>query len=164
MRIGEFAKLAELPVDTICYYERMQLLPKPPRTASGYRVYNRSALERSRFIKMTQDLGFALKEIRELLELHATMAALPAGKFIRSAELSSMIRMAASKRVQIDAKISSLRRLRRKISDFITALEQTPEPICPGSQPRAATRAGQVAVTRPKGTCPASGRGGSSRP
>src|SRR6266446_3467449 len=56
-------------VETIRYYERHGLLPKPPRTPSGYRVFSDEAVTRLRFIKHAQDLGFSLREIKELLSL-----------------------------------------------------------------------------------------------
>ena len=58
-------------VETIRYYERHGLLPKPPRTPSGYRIFSEDAVTRLRFIKRSQDLGFSLKEIKELLSLRA---------------------------------------------------------------------------------------------
>jgi DNA-binding transcriptional MerR regulator len=134
MRIGELAKQSGIPIETIRYYERLRLLREPPRTASGYRSYPPAALDRLRFIKMTQGLGFALKEVRELLQLHSTMAALPAPGFVKSAELSSIVRMAEAKRAQIEEKIASLRSLSRQLQDFIAGLQQRPEPICPATK------------------------------
>ncbi len=66
---GELARRAGVNVETIRYYERRGLLPKPPRSASGYRVFPDEALRRLRFIKRAQELGFSLKEIKELLAL-----------------------------------------------------------------------------------------------
>src|SRR5882724_849191 len=66
------AKLANeggVNVETIRYYERHGLLPKPPRTHSGYRIFSDDSVKRLRFIKHAQDLGFSLKEIKELLAL-----------------------------------------------------------------------------------------------
>src|SRR6266849_2870150 len=66
------AKLANeggVNIETIRYYERHGLLPKPPRTHSGYRVFSEDAVARLRFIKHAQELGFSLKEIKELLSL-----------------------------------------------------------------------------------------------
>src|SRR6266571_1853785 len=64
------AKLASeggVNVETVRYYERNGLLPKPPRTHSGYRIFSDDAVKRLRFIRHAQDLGFSLKEIKELL-------------------------------------------------------------------------------------------------
>ncbi len=67
--IGHLAKLAGVKTDTIRFYERSGLLPKPERKVSGYRVYDESAVKRVRFIKKAQALGFSLDEIRRILSL-----------------------------------------------------------------------------------------------
>jgi len=69
MRIGEVADRGGVNLQTIRYYEREGLLPKPPRLPSGYRVYTEPTVRRLRFIKRAQELGFTLAEIRELLSL-----------------------------------------------------------------------------------------------
>jgi DNA-binding transcriptional MerR regulator len=58
--------------DTIRFYERSGLLPKPKRTPSGYRMYNEAALRQVRFIKRAQTLGFALAEVRRILSLRGS--------------------------------------------------------------------------------------------
>lgn len=67
--IGRLAKLAGVKSDTVRFYERTGLLPKPSRTASAYRVYDDAALKRLRFIKKAQSLGFSLDEVRRILHL-----------------------------------------------------------------------------------------------
>lgn len=67
--IGRLAKLSGVKPDTIRFYERSGLLPKPSRTASGYRVYNDNALRQVRFIRKAQSLGFSLDEIRRIMNL-----------------------------------------------------------------------------------------------
>ena len=69
LTISRLAQLGGVNLETIRYYERQGLLPEPPRTASGYRVFPKEAARRLRFIKRAQELGFSLHEIRELLEL-----------------------------------------------------------------------------------------------
>lgn len=69
MSIGTLAKSAGVSVQTIRYYERRGLLGEPRRKASGYRQFEPSTLERLRFIRRAQELGFTLSEIAELLEL-----------------------------------------------------------------------------------------------
>ena len=68
---GEVARAASVNIETLRYYERRELLPKPPRTAANYRSYPADAVQRVRFIKRAQALGFSLQEIRELLSLRA---------------------------------------------------------------------------------------------
>lgn len=70
MRIGEIARKAGVGVETVRYYETRGLVPKPPRPANGgYRDYPAEAVQRISFIRRAQQLGFALKEITELLAL-----------------------------------------------------------------------------------------------
>ena len=66
---GQVAKHANVNIETIRYYERRGLIPEPPRRESGYRQYSHDTIDRIRFIKRAQELGFSLQEIRELLSL-----------------------------------------------------------------------------------------------
>ena len=70
MKIGELARVTELTVKTIRYYELLQLLVEAPRTESGYRIYGPDAVERLQFIKKAKRLGLSLEEIKEILALH----------------------------------------------------------------------------------------------
>ncbi|MBT5094777.1 MAG: heavy metal-responsive transcriptional regulator [Halobacteriovoraceae bacterium] len=65
--IGELSKQGGISSQTIRYYERQQLVGPKYRTDSGYRVYDEEALRRLGFIKHAKDVGFTLKEIKELL-------------------------------------------------------------------------------------------------
>jgi Hg(II)-responsive transcriptional regulator len=69
LTVGELAQRAAVNVQTIRYYERQGLLPRPPRTAGGYRAFPPDSVARVRFIKRAQALGFSLAEARELLDL-----------------------------------------------------------------------------------------------
>jgi len=69
LKSGEVARRGGVNLQTIRYYERETLLPKPSRLPSGYRVFPESTVRRLRFIKRAQELGFSLAEIRELLSL-----------------------------------------------------------------------------------------------
>ncbi len=69
MTIGKIAKLADVGIETIRFYEREQLIAVPSRSASGYRQYPTETVKRLRFIKRAKELGFSLKEIKELLSL-----------------------------------------------------------------------------------------------
>ncbi len=66
---GMLARRAGVNIETIRYYERKGLLPMPPRRESGYRQYPLEAVQRIRFIKRAQGLGFSLREIADLLNL-----------------------------------------------------------------------------------------------
>ena len=69
LTISRLARLGGVNLETVRYYEREGLLPRPPRTRSGYRIFPNDAARRLRFIKRAQQLGFSLAEIRELLTL-----------------------------------------------------------------------------------------------
>ena len=67
--IGQLAREVGVKADTIRFYEKQNLLPKPTRIAAGYRVYDEAALKQLRFIKQAQSLGFLLQEIHRILNL-----------------------------------------------------------------------------------------------
>lgn len=67
MRIGEVARQAEVPIKTIRYYEEIGVLPNPSRAPSGYREYDPEVIDRLRFIRASQSVGFTLGEIREIV-------------------------------------------------------------------------------------------------
>ena len=69
MRIGELADAVSVPAKTIRYYEAIGLLPTPLRHTNGYRSYDASAVDRLRFVKAAQAVGFTLTEIKEILFL-----------------------------------------------------------------------------------------------
>jgi MerR family transcriptional regulator, copper efflux regulator len=69
MRIGELAKQADVTPDTVRYYEKEGLLAAPPRTSSGYRDYDPSALKELTFIRKASTLGLKLAEVKEVLAL-----------------------------------------------------------------------------------------------
>ncbi len=67
--IGEVARQTGLSIHAIRFYEGEGLIPGAPRTESGYRLYSERSIEELKFLKKAQELGFSLKEIRELLVL-----------------------------------------------------------------------------------------------
>lgn len=106
MSAGELSRLAGVNVETVRYYEQIGLLPKPPKTASGRRVFGPDHLSRLCFIKHARDLDFGLKDIRELLALRsgdrgcddarAIAAKHLAGLRKKLSELTNMERIVAS--------------------------------------------------------------------
>lgn len=66
---GELSRKTGVHGETIRYYEKINLMPEPPRSSGGYRVYAVSHLRRLSFIKRCRELGFTLKEIAALLKL-----------------------------------------------------------------------------------------------
>jgi MerR family mercuric resistance operon transcriptional regulator len=107
--IGELARQANVHVETLRYYERRGLIPKPHRTVSNYRVYSSENLRRVKFIKQAQGLGFSLNEIKKLLTLRATPRA-------RCADVR---RYATHKIEDIDARIRSLARMRKTLEKLL---------------------------------------------
>ena len=69
IHIGELAQKTGCNIETIRYYERIGLLPSPPRSASRYRVYERPDVQRLFFVRRARELGFTLDEVRALLAL-----------------------------------------------------------------------------------------------
>lgn len=117
LKIGELAEQAEVNLQTIRYYEREGLLPKPPRLASGYRVFTPDAVRRVRFIKRAQELGFTLMEIRELLSI----------RIDRESDCSDVQKLAKAKLMEIEEKIRTLQAMKKVLGRLATA--------CPGRGP-----------------------------
>lgn len=67
--VGQLAKEVGINLETVRYYEKLELLPKPKRKESRYRIYDEMDLKRLLFIKRAKELGFTLKEIKELFGL-----------------------------------------------------------------------------------------------
>jgi len=102
MTIGQVAKLADVGVETIRFYEREGLLNKPKRRQSGYRVFTPGVVGRIRFIKKAKQLGFSLREIRDLLSLRVDGRATPA----------DLKRRVDAKISEIDDRLNDLKRMR----------------------------------------------------
>src|SRR5579884_4249526 len=102
MTIGQVAKLADVGVETIRFYEREGLLNKPKRRDSGYRVFTPEVVGRIRFIKKAKQLGFSLREIRELLFLRVDSRA-------TAADLQKHVDAKIS---EIDDRLRDLKRMR----------------------------------------------------
>ena len=67
--IGEISRRTGVNIETIRYYERIEVMPRPKRSEGGHRLYNESQLNRLAFIKRSRELGFTLKEVRTFLAL-----------------------------------------------------------------------------------------------
>jgi len=115
--IGKLAKRVDLNIETIRYYERRGLIPKPRRRESGYREYSDETTKRILFIKHAKDLGFSLKEINELLSL----------KLAPGTSCSEVRKKAETKIEDIEGKIKTLRKMKKALLKLTT--------ICSGSGP-----------------------------
>jgi DNA-binding transcriptional MerR regulator len=118
MRIGELSRKAGVNIQTVRFYERQNLLRKPARTAAGYRSYVEADLERVVFIKQSQQLGFTLHEIRELIEIHDPQKSAP-GARAKAGEWSRAVHLAEARLQQIDEKIRFLRNFRAQLSAVV---------------------------------------------
>ena len=74
LTIGKVAAAAEVNVETIRFYQRRGILAEPPKKLGGLRYYDEAAIERVRFIKRAQTLGFSLEEVTALLALQKSDA------------------------------------------------------------------------------------------
>lgn len=106
LRIGQVATQAGVGVETIRFYERRGLLAEPPRLASGYRQYREEAVSRIRFIRRSKELGFSLREVRELLSLRVD----------RQTSSAEVKLKAEAKIVDIEQKIDDLQRMKQALA------------------------------------------------
>lgn len=113
LQIGDVARKAGVNVQTLRYYERRKLLAPVRRKASGYRIYDEDAVRTIHFIKRAQDLGFTLKEIRELLALKVTAR----GQCRRVRD------RATEKLENVRAKIKMLRKIERTLVKLVKTCE-----------------------------------------
>ena len=119
LTIGRLARAADVGVETIRYYQERQLLPVPP-SSGAFRYYPISLIERIRFIKHAQELGFSLGEVGELLQLED------------GADRGSIRRIAADRLLQIEAKLGDLKRMQRVLKGLLTECEHTKASLpCP---------------------------------
>jgi MerR family mercuric resistance operon transcriptional regulator len=118
--IGQLASEAGVNVETIRYYQRRKLFPKPKRALGHMRRYGNSAVVRLRFIKCAQRLGFTLREIDDLLELLEPMSC------------SKTRTIAAAKLEQVDQRIRELQALREEFTVLIAKCDSnSDESRCP---------------------------------
>jgi Hg(II)-responsive transcriptional regulator len=108
---GQLARRARVNSETIRFYERRGLLPEPPRSSGGYRLYDEEAVDRIRFIKRAQHLGFSLEEVDELLSLRAD----------EDAATDDVRRRSRDKIREIEAKIHDLQRMKDELERLVAA-------------------------------------------
>ncbi len=119
---GKLAQRTGVNVETVRYYEQRGLIPEPPRTASGYRQYTGDYVERIRFIKRAQKLGFTLEEIKELLSLRVD----------QEMDRGKVKQRASAKIVDIEKKISDLERMKNQLTRLVTSCSgRGPTGECP---------------------------------
>jgi Hg(II)-responsive transcriptional regulator len=122
LTIGQLADSAAVGRETVRFYERRGLLPDPGRSQSGYRRYPPDAVERLRFIRRAQGLGFTLEEIGEFLELRVDEVA----------ACGTVEARARRKLESVGKKLAELRRMQRILRRLVEACAaREPTSDCP---------------------------------
>lgn len=118
---GELAQRTNCNLETIRYYEKIGLLPDPPRSANGYRIYDESHVRRLRFILRARELGFAIEEIRGLLQL------VDGGN-----QTCAEVKARTEKHLaDVRTKIADLRRIERVLATTAASCSGDDVPECP---------------------------------
>jgi MerR family mercuric resistance operon transcriptional regulator len=118
--IGELSRRTGCHIETIRYYERIGLLPIPPRRGR-YRSYDEQDVARLGFVRRARELGFTLQEVRGLLGLANDEQASCAG--VRE--------LAATHLVDVRARIADLKRMERVLANSVRACDAGKDPGCP---------------------------------
>lgn len=134
MNIGELARHSGVSTDTLRFYEREGLLDAPPRSANGYRSYDTTDLERVRFVRAAQALGFSLAEIARIVPRLA----------IGGLDRDEIRGHLQAKIGEIDAQVRRLRALRRELMHTCETLPCAPEN-------KSQAQAGMAVPSRPRG-------------
>ncbi len=111
MTVSAAARRAGITIDTIRYYERRGLLAKAPRNRAGYRSFDGAAVQRLRFIRHAQVLGFTLKEIMQLLALRVAP-----GTTCNDVRSRAQMKMS-----DIERKIRALRAMKMALQELLSA-------------------------------------------
>jgi MerR family mercuric resistance operon transcriptional regulator len=119
--IGELSKRSDVNIETIRYYERIKLLPAPPRTASGRRVYGSTDLRILVFVRRSRELGFSLDEIRALLRLGGP----------ERASCREVREIAKHHLEDIRSKLHDLKKLERLLATTVSRCSGRTAPDCP---------------------------------
>jgi MerR family transcriptional regulator, mercuric resistance operon regulatory protein len=121
LAIGELSRLSGVNIETIRYYERIKMLPSPPRTASGRRVFDATHLRTLAFIRRGRELGFSIEEIRTLMRLGGP----------EKATCREVREIATHHLEDIRAKLNDLRKLKRLLARTVAQCSGTSAPECP---------------------------------
>ncbi len=121
LTIGVLSKRTGCNIETIRYYERIGLLPAPPRTEGGHRLYDEAHLKRLTFVRRSRELGFTLNDVRGLLQLVD-------GGHYTCAEVRDMTLQHLD---EIRCKVADLRRLERVLKEMAAQCTGDDVPECP---------------------------------
>lgn len=119
--IGALSRLTGVNIETIRYYERIGMVPAPPRSESGRRIYGEDERRVLAFIRRGRELGFSLPEIRALLELGAP----------GDASCGEVREIASAHLAGVRAKIADLAKLEAVLSDAVARCTGDTAPVCP---------------------------------
>jgi DNA-binding transcriptional MerR regulator len=124
LKVGAVAKAAGVGVQTLHYYERLGLLPKPQRSTANYRLYSSDAIRRVRFIKKAQAIGLTLEETKQILDL----------KEHGRPPCSKVAGLGEKHLREIDLRLAELRKYRRALANALCdwRKENTTERQCAG--------------------------------
>ncbi|MGH8188092.1 MAG: MerR family transcriptional regulator [Steroidobacteraceae bacterium] len=121
LTIGRLSTRATVNIETVRYYEKVGLLPSPPRTAGGHRLYGEAHVKRLTFVRRARELGFTLEEIRALLHLADERP--PSCARARS--------LATKHLADVREKIADLKRMERVLTQTVALCEEGDRPECP---------------------------------
>ena len=119
--IGELSKHSGVNIETIRYYERINILPAPSRTASGRRVYGGAEKRTLCFIRRARELGFTLEEIRALLALGGPEVA----------ACADVHRIASAHLASVRGKLTDLIKLEAFLAETVAQCSGDATPGCP---------------------------------
>ena len=125
LTIGQLSKATGVNIETIRYYERIGLLPAPPRTSNGYRSYDDADVRRLQLVRRARKLGFGIEDIRALLALAEQ----------DGASCSEVRVIAAAHLVDVQERLADLEKLEQVLSATVAACDArccvSPAPVCP---------------------------------
>jgi Cu(I)-responsive transcriptional regulator len=121
LNIGAAAKTSGVSAKMIRHYEEVGLLPRAKRTDSGYRVYDENDVHTLRFVRRGRDLGFSMKEIKQLLGLWRN----------RSRSSSEVKKLAENHIRELEAKIQELKAMTRALRSLSSNCHGDQRPECP---------------------------------
>lgn len=121
MNIGQASKASGISQRMVRHYEKIGLIPPPPRRESGYRDYSNADIHRLRFIANARDLGFSIEDIRQLLNLWNDVAR-------SSAEVKAL---AMTRADELQRKAAALEAMRRTLVELADRCHGDDRPDCP---------------------------------
>jgi MerR family mercuric resistance operon transcriptional regulator len=133
MRIGQLADKAGVNIQTIRFYERRKILPEPLRNASGYRAYGDADLDNIRFVKQSQELGFSLREIQQLMKLHQAASSVSPASVRKPREWKVIAQITQARLKHVERNLRLLKTMRVQLLSMLHRLEAANSRGCPAS-------------------------------